>query len=130
MFQRFQRFMYGRYGGDKLNFVLVIFGLIITILGSFLWFPLTFLAYAVYFYAIFRIFSKNIPARQREYYKFLEIWTPIARKFSLLKRKFSERKLYKYFKCPNCKQNLRAPKSRGSIDVTCQRCGKQFRTKT
>ena len=35
-------------------------------------------------------------------------------------------KMYAIFKCPNCKQKLRAPRGRGKIQVTCSKCRTQF----
>ena len=37
---------------------------------------------------------------------------------------------YKYFRCPNCKQKLRAPRGKGKIRVTCSSCGTQFQKRT
>lgn len=123
--------MYGRYGGDSLNLALMIFGLILAFFSSVTGFwPLNTLSYALYFYAIFRILSKNIPARQKEYYTFLKVWTPVQKWFRIKKTAFLERKQYKYFRCPNCRQYLRAPRGRGRILVTCQRCRKEFNQKT
>ena len=36
---------------------------------------------------------------------------------------------YRYFKCPNCKKEYRAPKGKGLIRVTCKECGAQFEKK-
>ena len=129
--EKLRRFMYGRYGGDSLNLALMIFGLILAFFSSVTGFwPLNTLSYALYFYAIFRILSKNIPARQKEYYTFLKVWTPVQKWFRIKKTAFLERKQYKYFRCPNCRQYLRAPRGRGRILVTCQRCRKEFNQKT
>ena len=129
--EKLRRFMYGRYGGDSLNFALLIFGLILSLFSSVTGFwPLNTLSYALYFYAIFRILSKNVPARQKEYYTFLKVWTPVQKWFRIKKTAFLERKQYKYFRCPNCRQYLRAPRGRGKILVTCQRCRKEFNQKT
>lgn len=129
-FQRFQRFMYGRYGGDKLNLVLLVIGLVLSLCGPLLWYPLVFVADAIYIYALFRMFSRNVPARQRENAAFMRVWGPIENWFRLQRQKFAQRKLYKYFKCPQCRQQLRAPRGRGNIEVTCQKCRHVFRTKT
>ena len=129
--EKLRRFMYGRYGGDHLNLALMIFGLVLAFIASFTGFwPLNVLSYALYFYAIFRMFSKNISARQKEYYSFLKVWTPVQKWFRIKKTAFLERKQYKYFRCPNCHQYLRAPRGRGKILVTCQRCRKEFNQKT
>ena len=129
-FQKFQRFMLGRYGTDTLSFFLLGLGLVLTFCGSLFFWPLTLLADAVYIYSIFRMFSRNIPARQREYYAFLKVWNPALKWLRFQKRKFLDRKYYRYFKCPNCKQDLRAPRGKGKIEVTCQKCHNVFTTKT
>lgn len=123
--------MYGRYGSDSLNLFLLVLGLILAfVLQFFAFWPLMLLPYAVYGYAIFRMLSKNTAARQKEYYSFLKVWTPVKKWFKIKQTAFRERGQYKYFKCPNCHQPLRAPRGRGKICVTCQRCHKQFNQKT
>ncbi len=129
-YERLQRFLYGRYGTDKLNLALLIFGLILSLIGTLVFWPVTLLADALYIWALFRTFSRNIPARQREYAAFLRFWSPIESWLRARKERFSQRKQYKYFKCPNCRQELRAPRGRGKIEVTCQKCHNVFRTKT
>ena len=129
-YERLQRFLYGRYGTDKLNLALLIFGLILSLIGTLVFWPVPLLADALYIWALFRTFSRNIPARQREYAAFLRFWSPIESWLRARKVRFSQRKQYKYFKCPNCRQELRAPRGRGKIEVTCQKCHNVFRTKT
>ena len=107
--------MYGRYGTDELNLVLMILGIIVMFLSRIFWFwPLAMISYALY----------------KEYYSFLKVWTPVQKWFRIKKTAFRERKQYKYFRCPGCRQQLRAPRGRGKILVTCQRCHKQFKQKT
>ena len=130
LYDRLQRFLYGRYGTDKLNLALLIFGLILSLIGTLVFWPVTLLADALYIWALFRTFSRNIPARQREYAAFLRFWSPIESWLRARKVRFSQRKQYKYFKCPNCRQELRAPRGRGKIEVPCQKCHNVFRTKT
>lgn len=123
--------MYGRYGSDSLNLFLLILGLILAFTLQFtgLW-PLMLIPYAVYGYAIFRMFSKNIAARQKEYFSFLKVWTPVKNWFKMKRMALRDHRQFKYFKCPNCHQTLRAPRGHGKILVTCQRCKKQFNQKT
>ncbi len=127
--QKLQQFMMGRYGTDRLNFVLLILGIVLSVFGALLFWPLTILSYLVLIYVLFRSFSRNIPARQREYQAFLRIWNPVTGWFRFQKQRFSQRREYKYFRCPNCKQQLRAPRGRGKIEVTCQRCRTVFQKK-
>lgn len=68
---------------------------------------------AIFIYVLFRMFSRNHAARQREYYGFLRFWTPIEKWFTFQRTRFRERNTYKYFRCPQCKQKLRAPRGRG-----------------
>lgn len=128
--QKLQRFLYGRYGTDQFNLVLLVTGIVLSLCGTLFFRPLYWLADLLLLYVLFRTFSKNIPARQRENQAFLKVWTPVKGWFGFQKRRVSERKTYKYFKCPGCKQRLRAPKGRGKIEVTCQKCHNVFQIKT
>lgn len=127
MLEKIARFMMGRYGSDKLNLFLLIAGLVLSLVSQLIAFlPLLFVSYFIYGYAIFRMLSRNIAARKKEYYAFLKVWTPVEKWFKMKKMAFSQRKAYTYFKCPNCKQQLRAPRGKGKIQVTCQKCRKEF----
>lgn len=129
-FQRLQRFLYGRYGTDQLNMALLVLGLVLSLCGGLFFWPLTLLADGIFIYVLFRTFSRNIGARQRELGWFLKGWGPVRTWWGLQRQKWSQRKAYKYFKCPHCRQQLRAPRGRGKIEVTCQRCHSVFQTKT
>ena len=121
--------MYGRYGGDKFSLFLLVIALILSVAGSFFW-PLALVADAIFLYVLFRMFSRNHAARQREYHAFLRFWTPVENWFKFQVTRFRERKHYKYFRCPRCKQRLRAPRGKGKIQVTCQKCRNVFVKKT
>ena len=124
MFRRlgdgFRRFMYGRYGSDKLNFLLLCCGLVLSVLSTFvenLWF-LIFFSYALLIWAIFRMFSRNIAARQRE-----------ASAYNRFKKFFTDRQ-NRYYACPSCGQTVRVPRKKGRINIKCPRCGQRFEKKT
>ncbi len=130
MLQKFANFMMGRYGGDKFNFFLIILSVIVTLVGSIVrFYPIQLISYLFLGYALFRTFSRNIPARQKENNAFLKVYSPMEKWFKFKKTVFANRKTYTYFKCPNCKQHLRAPKGRGKIRVVCQKCHKEFEKK-
>lgn len=122
-----RNFMMGRYGTDQLTLTLLISGMVLTFISNA--FDLNFLSrltYLIFFICIYRTMSKNISARQKENYKFLKYWNPIM---SWSKAKYNvvkSSKDYKYFKCPNCKQVIRAPRGKGKISVTCQKCNTKF----
>lgn len=129
LFQKFQQFMYGRYGGDKFSLFLLVIALVLSLFGALFW-PIALVADVVFLYVLFRMFSRNHAARQREYYAFMKVWEPVEQWFRFQRTRFRERKTYKYFHCPHCRQRLRAPRGRGKIQVTCQKCHNVFVTKT
>ena len=127
---RLQQFLSGRYGTDQLNLALLLMGVVCTLFGSLFFRPLYWIGDVLFLLVLFRTLSRNIPARQRENQAFLRVWSPVRNWLSFQRRRFRERKQYKYFRCPVCKQRLRAPKGRGKIEVTCQKCRHVFKTKT
>ena len=125
-----QRFMYGRYGNDQLNMVLVLLSLALYLV--FVVTSWTFL-YAVSFMlmaaALFRCLSRNYDRRRAENGKFLSLVQPVTRWYRL-RRTIRRDKDHCYFKCPNCGQQLRVPRGKGRITVTCRGCGATFQEKS
>lgn len=116
-------FMYGRYGTDELNKTLIALCFVFWVLSFFTFLGLFRVIYlAVLIIICFRSFSKNIYARQKELQKYLKIKNKFINAFSLNKQKFQNRKTHKYFKCEKCRANLRVPKGRGKIEITCPKC--------
>ena len=136
MFRRFgesvRKFMYGRYGSDQLNIVLLVAAIAVSLTNSFLSLifrnsfvyirilnPILYLLMlALLGFGIFRMLSRNIYARQKENCKFRQLWTCLT-----------DRK-NRYFRCPKCKQTVRVPRKRGKINITCPKCGERFIKKT
>lgn len=119
----FQRFMYGRYGHDKLNVVILIAGLVLCIVAMFvnLWwldFALTIGSYALLFWALMRAFSRNTYKRYQE-----------NRRFLLMIDRVKDRD-NRYFECPKCRQTVRVPRGKGKIAITCPKCREKFIKKT
>ena len=125
-----QRFMYGRYGNDQLNMVLVLLSLALYLV--FVVTSWTFL-YAVSFMlmaaALFRCLSRNYDRRRAENGKFLSLVQPVTGWYRL-RRTIRRDKDHCYFKCPNCGQQLRVPRGKGKITVTCRGCGASFQEKS
>ena len=124
------RFMYGRYGSDTLNKVLLaVYAaevVVFTVLSLFvnptpLWMSLAYFALSMIliFVIFFRMFSRNIQKRRRENDKFCGF-------FKLRRNKFRDRKTHVYKKCPHCKAVLRLPKAKGKHTVICPRCKNRF----
>lgn len=130
MKEKFYRFMQGRYGIDQLNSFLMIVCVICFIVNMFIGsIVLTFIAYGTWLFVIFRMFSKNIYARNRENDKYLNFFSPLSR---WLKLKFMSKQdpSNKYFSCPKCKQMVRVPKGHGTVVVTCPNCQNKFEKRT
>ena len=126
----FQRFMYGRYGNDQLNIFLLLLYIplyLLTTLTQSALFSL--LANICIFLAIFRTLSRNLPKRREENAKFMKKMTPVIR-WAKLSLTIAKDKEHRYFKCPNCGQQLRVPKGKGKITITCRSCGVSFDKKT
>lgn len=85
---------------------------------------LTFIAYGTWLFVIFRMFSKNIYARNRENDKYLNFFSPLSR-WLKLKLMSKQDPSNKYFSCPKCKQMVRVPKGHGTVVVTCPNWSKQ-----
>ena len=119
MFQRLRdglaRFMYGRYGTDKLNMALLVVGVVLTLLGNITnLYALGVLAYIPLIAVIYRMFSRNIVRRQKENQHFNQIFTRLKDRNS------------RYFSCPRCHQTVRVPRGRGKINIHCPKCGNYF----
>ena len=130
MKEKFYRFMQGRYGIDQLNSFLMIVCVICFIVNMFIGsIVLTFIAYGTWLFVIFRMFSKNIYARNRENDKYLNFFSPLSR-WLKLKLMSKQDPSNRYFSCPECKQMVRVPKGHGTVVVTCPNCQNKFEKRT
>ena len=125
-----QRFFYGRYGWDQLNFFLTVVALVLYFLNLFLDASLSYFLYFLCILAVlFRALSRNYPRRRAENAKFLTLAGPAIRWYKL-RRAMHRDKEHRYFKCPNCGQQLRVPRGKGKVSITCRNCGVSFDEKT
>ena len=125
-----QRLLYGRYGWDQLNFCLTGVALVLYLLDLFLdASPLYLIYFLCILVVLFRVFSRNYARRRAENAKFLTLVGPVVRWFKL-RRTIHRDKDHCYFKCPNCGQQLRVPRGKGKITVTCRSCGVSFEEKS
>ena len=133
-----RNFMMGRYGLGQMTVGLLVGMMVCTLLSSLTWFlPLYFVGLALMGWALFRVLSRNSAARARENEKFLIFWNQVKswwnqvrQWFAKMKRRFDDRKTHVYFRCPNCKRELRVPRGKGKLEVTCPLCHSKFIKKT
>ncbi|MGN0298033.1 MAG: hypothetical protein ACI4C1_02420 [Lachnospiraceae bacterium] len=127
MKERFYRFMQGRYGNDQLNNFTLIAMLILIVLSWITnWGLFYTLALVLLIWSYFRMLSRNIPKRQAENQKFLQIWNKVTTPLNKEKYYMEQRKTHHIYSCPNCKQKIRIPKGKGKIQITCPKCKHQF----
>ncbi len=128
--EKMYRFLSGRRGADHLGMALLLSSLILSILGSItrIGFISLFSTFA-WVYALYRMLSKNIPAREKENRWFLSKYTPVAQSLKQARVRFKNRKIYLYYRCPNCRAWLKLPRNVGEKNVTCGKCGATFKKK-
>ena len=127
MREKFRQFMIGRYGTDGLNQFLSIASLVLLLIAIVSRISLfTWLGVALLVFCYYRTFSRNISKRTEENYKFYTLKDRVDGKFRGLKEQWANRKIYHYYRCPQCRQKLRVPRGRGRIQISCPRCGTQF----
>lgn len=95
------------------------------------------LCYIPLLICIFRFFSTNRAKRVRENEWFIRKIEPFIRKRpdndyseGYQEKQKEDRRQFKFFKCPACRQKIRVPRGKGRIEITCPRCGDRFIKKT
>ena len=127
MREKLRQFMIGRYGTDGLNQFLSITSLVLLLIAIISRVNLfTYLGAALLIFCYSRTFSRNISKRTEENYKFYTLKDRVDNKFKGWKEQWANRKVYHYYRCPQCRQKLRVPRGRGRIQISCPRCGTQF----
>lgn len=114
---KLQDFFRGRNGVDELGRVIGIASIGCYILG------LLFKSNLIYtigmvgvIYFMYRMLSRKISDRRAENKKFTDY-------MKLNKMRYEQRKEFRIFKCKSCGRNIRVPKGKGKIEVTCPVCG-------
>ena len=109
--------MMGRYGHDSLNQAMAVAALVLMILGMFGLRLFSWLAMALLVAVYFRMFSRN---------KYYYLRTQVQKRMNQYKTRWAQRKFYRYYRCPHCHQQLRVPRGRGKIEITCPKCHTEF----
>lgn len=131
MRDKLYRFMTGRYGVDdlvRMQSILVLVFLLLGIITRVGWFSLLALALMIYMY--FRMLSKNTAKRYEENQKYLNFRYNCTVSWNRFKKRLSQSRDYRFFKCPMCKQQVRVPKGHGKIEITCPKCRETFIRRT
>lgn len=117
--QKFFEVMCGRNGMDDIGRVIFIVSLLVFFFAAFMRnSSLQVVALAGLVYTIYRVFSKDLRNRQEENQKYLQF-------LNFQKMRFEMRKDYRIFKCKGCGRNIRVPKGKGKLEITCPLCGRK-----
>lgn len=125
------KFMYGRYGTDRLNMFLLIVLIVCAGLNLFVrngYFSIVMSSWETLLIVLiyYRMFSRNIQKRYAENQKYLSLENRVKRFFGRTKYIQEQRKDFHIYTCPQCRQKIRIPKGKGKISVRCPKCGAEF----
>lgn len=117
--QKLIEVLQGRNGVDELGRVLLIASTVLYILAAILRsVTLNFISLIGFIYSIYRTWSRDLRSRQDENMKFLQF-------ANLQKMRFEMRKEYRIFRCKGCGRNIRVPRGKGKLEITCPLCGRK-----
>lgn len=119
---KLQCWMQGRYGLDSLSQTLswaACFLILLSIFIPYRW--MSTLAWVLLIFSMYRMCSKKILKRQKELAAYERLIKRPKAFFTLQKRRFTDRKTFRYFKC-SCGKVLRVPRGKGKIDIACPAC--------
>ncbi len=124
---RLARFMYGRYGIDRLYYVLAGICIAIIVFNNYIKSPvLDITLYALLVFSLFRVFSRNIQKRRGEN-EILHKLTRDAKKWlSFSLKRIKEARTGRFRKCPGCGSMLRLPRRTGKHTAVCPKCSREF----
>ena len=126
--------MYGRRGTDEFGRFLLIAALVCIVLSWIFGRIVSSIFYsagtAILIYGIFRMLSRNLYQRQRENAWYIRKRTGFLKWLRSLKDRWTQRRDYRFFRCPSCHTLLRVPKNKGKLLLTCRKCGSRFERKT
>lgn len=127
MRERMQGFMAGRYGTDQLSKVILWISLACLAVSMFTRLNVFYiLGLVLLIYTYYRMFSRNVAKRYAENQKYLNWRYGFAVKRNKRKVHWEQRKIYRFYKCPQCRQKVRVPKGKGKVAITCPKCRMEF----
>ena len=129
-----RKVMTGRYGVDEFSRFLnttAMLSLVLSVLfdnGISVFFLLV--AFGSLFWNYTRMFSRKTYKLRAENNVYLTIRYNLTRKLTGLKQRMQQKKYYRFYKCPKCGITTRVPKGKGTIRITCPKCGEIFQRKS
>ncbi len=136
------RLMSGRHGTDQFSLALFVLYCVLMLFSSIFGNRFLFLlSIAALAFCIFRMMSRNQEQRWKENSWFLGWWNPFWHWMRNIHSRFRteqdyaamkarDHDVYRYFRCPKCRNKLRVPKGKGKIVITCPVCHTDFMRRT
>lgn len=122
--------MFGRYGSDQLGNFMMWTYIVLLVVNIFLRSLIIHtVALVLMILTIFRMFSRNISARNKENLKFLSVKKKFTSFFKLQFDRTRDMRTRVYKKCPSCKAIVRLPRQSGNHSVVCPSCKNRFSVK-
>ena len=110
----YRRFMYGRYGADKLTaailIVYFIFYLSAQIARSYV---LLAISLVIFVWCWYRVFSRNVEKRRNENEICLKGWNKVKTWAQTMKGRIRDRKTHRYFRCPTAPAHCASQRGKG-----------------
>ena len=121
-------FMQGRYGPDQLyRAMLVLYAVLLVFHVLTRWTVFLVAEWVILVLLLWRCFSRNIAARQKENALWLRLCGRCREKARLLRCRFRDRRTHVYRTCPHCHAVVRLPRAhQGSKVCNCPRCRRDF----
>jgi DNA-directed RNA polymerase subunit RPC12/RpoP len=127
MREKMMRFMAGRNGMDDLARFESVVVLVILLIGMFTRLGIfTLIALLLMVHMYYRVFSRNTAKRYTENQKYRNLRYNWSIKWNKFKTRASQRRNYRFYKCPMCQQEVRVQKGHGKIEITCPKCRENF----
>lgn len=92
--------------------------------------PYAMAGYLPLFYAVFRTVSFRKDARKAENDRFERMIEPVCEGILRRRETMEQKKVFRFYHCPECNQILRVPKGKGRVEITCPNCDHKFVRKT
>lgn len=127
MKEKFLMFMRGRYGTDELSKFLLIVGIGLVLVANLTGSTILYLmSTAVIIFSYFRIFSRDTYRCSMQNQKYLGVKNRLIREWKSRVDILRQRKNYRVYSCPSCRQKVRIPKGKGKVEITCPKCAAKF----
>lgn len=119
---------------DQLSRFLLQAGAVIGIIGILLRHDLIlWLGFGLIIWMYVRTFSRDKAKFYKQNQQYLAQKARVTGFFNLNKQKIDkkkkraeQKKTHRFYNCPECKQQVRIPKGRGKVTITCPSCGTKF----